>query len=79
MNEGYVYVLSNPAMPGLMKIGRSGNGGKSRASSIYQTGVPSPFKLEFEMYVSNCVETEALIHERLDSKRYNKKREFFLR
>jgi len=75
--QGYVYVLSNPSMPGLLKIGRSINGGKSRAREMYQTGVPAPFTLEFEMLV-DCPETvEALVHEMLQKQRSSHSREFF--
>jgi hypothetical protein len=77
VSSGYVYVLSNPSMPGLVKIGRSINGGEERAKAIYQTGVPTPFKLEFELY-STCHEhLEAIAHDRLHEHRVNQYREFF--
>jgi len=75
--KGYVYVLSNPAMPGYFKIGRSIEGGRKRASTIYQTGVPEPFIVEFEVLVSDCVEAEREAHDSLDEYRENKNREFF--
>lgn len=75
--KGYVYVLSNAAMPGLLKIGRSIHGGKSRAKDIYQTGVPTPFTLEFEMLVDCPATVEALVHEKLGAHRASKSREFF--
>lgn len=75
--SGYVYVLSNPAMPGLRKIGRSIKGGHSRAKSMYQTGVPAPFVLEFEMLVNCAATIEALAHEQLSRYRVSKSREFF--
>ena len=77
---GYVYVLSNPAMPGIVKIGRSKHSGRIRAVEIYKqggTGVPMPFKMEFEIWSKDCVEAELLIHEILDDKRINSNREFF--
>lgn len=75
--SGYVYVLSNSSMPGLLKIGRSIHGGQSRARNMYQTGVPAPFVLEFEMLV-DCPEIiEALAHEALQDHRVNESREFF--
>lgn len=78
--KGYVYVLSNEAMPGLYKIGRSKYGGHTRASAMYKgdTGVPLPFQLVFECLFDDCVEAEALIHEELDSERVNPNREFFM-
>jgi len=55
MKQGYVYILTNPSMPGLVKIGRSKNGGRKRASDLYQTGVPTPFRKRSEL---KLVETE---------------------
>ena len=74
---GYVYVLSNPSMPGAVKIGRSKAGGKSRAQQMYTTGVPTPFVLEFEILVSNAEEVEVAVHEHLQGFRVNGSREFF--
>lgn len=76
-NRGYVYVLSNPSMPGVVKVGRSKIGGKHRAQQIYTTGVPEPFRLEFEVMVDDASEVEALAHERLSFCRVNGSREFF--
>lgn len=58
-SKGYVYILSNPSMPGILKIGRSINGGKGRADALYKndTGVASPFALEFEMIFDDCRKT----------------------
>lgn len=75
--KGYVYVLSNPAMPGVVKIGRSKNGGKSRASALYQTGVPTPFILEFEILVDDSAGVESMAHQKLAEKRVYNGREFF--
>lgn len=77
---GYVYILSNPAMPGILKIGRSINGGRSRANDLYKqggTGVPMPFKMEFEIWSDNCFSSESYIHEELRFCRINESREFF--
>jgi len=44
-NQGIVYVLINPAMPGLIKIGRTNQEDvKYRMSQLYTTGVPLPFE-----------------------------------
>lgn len=77
--KGYVYVLSNPSMPGLVKIGRSKVSGNSRASQLYKgdTGVPTPFELEFECLFDNCIEAEVAVHYELDHLRVNPQREFF--
>lgn len=77
MSKGYIYVLSNPGMPGVVKIGRSINGGKSRASEIYGTGIPAPFNVEFDVLVEDCKEMEKQVHDTLSKHRVNPKREFF--
>ena len=64
-------------MPGFVKIGRSIHGGKKRAKDLYQTGVPTPFNLEFEILVEYPSEVEALAHESLAKFRVNGSREFF--
>ena len=43
MSKGIVYVLSNPAMPDIVKIGKTRDINQ-RLSSLYSTGVPLPFK-----------------------------------
>lgn len=77
MKKGYVYVLSNPGMPGLCKIGRSINGGRDRANEIDGTGVPFPFEVEFECLFEDCVFAEARVHQDLSRFRINPRREFF--
>jgi len=80
-NPGYIYILSNPAMPGILKIGRSSRGGSARASECYAgaTGVPSPFRLVFEIVVNDLFldRAEEQIHDELSLFRVNSQREFF--
>ena len=47
MNEGIVYVLTNPAMPKLVKIGKTGRGVETRLNDLYTTGVPLPFECAY--------------------------------
>lgn len=73
-----VYVLSNPAMPGLVKIGQtSAEDAAIRIGQLYTTGVPFPFKLEFAAKVSNPEEVERALHVAFAPHRPNPKREFF--
>ena len=45
---GIVYVLTNPAMPGIVKIGRTTRGSIDvRLNELYSTGVPVPFECAF--------------------------------
>jgi hypothetical protein len=73
-----VYVLSNPAMPGLVKIGRTDNTDANiRIAQLYTTGVPVPFTLEYACKVSNPDEVESALHIAFGPQRTNPKREFF--
>ena len=73
-----VYVLTNPAMPGLVKIGRTDNtDANSRIGQLYTTGVPVPFTIEYACKVSNPDEVEKALHIAFGPQRINPKREFF--
>ena len=75
--DGYVYILTNESMPGLVKIGKTRRGGRHRATELFQTGVPSPFRLEFEIYTHDCDSLEFSAHNQLSDKRVSSNREFF--
>lgn len=73
-----VYVLTNPAMPGLVKIGRTDqDDANTQIAQLYTTGVPVPFKLEFACKVPNSEEVERALHIAFGPSRVNPKREFF--
>nr|WP_313011758.1 GIY-YIG nuclease family protein [Brucella intermedia] len=76
--EGYVYVLSNPAIPGLVKIGRTTRRPSDRVRELNSaSGVALPFKLEASIRTKYPNWTEKLLHLALDRYRVNQKREFF--
>lgn len=78
--DGYqiVYVLTNPAMPGLVKIGFSTNEDANvRIAQLYTSGVPVPFRLEFACRVRNAKEVERALHVAFGPQRFNPRREFF--
>jgi len=73
-----IYILTNPAMPGLVKVGRTTDPEiQNRMRSLYTTGVPVPFKCAFACMVENSVQLERALHNILDPVRVNKSREFF--
>ena len=73
-----VYVLSNPAMPGMVKIGKTTQSDvEHRMSQLYSTGVPLPFKCEYAVEVDDCSKAEQALHIAFDPYRTNPKREFF--
>lgn len=77
MSKGYVYILSNPMMPGLVKIGKTTREVNARALELYQTGVPTPFKVEHQVLTPDCHVLELKVHAALDQFRVDPGREFF--
>ena len=77
MSAGFIYVLSNPSMPGLVKIGKSSNIARDRARALRTTGVPTPFNVEFEASCRNADEVERRAHRYAQSARVDDAREFF--
>lgn len=74
---GYVYILTNRAMPGLIKIGSTLRDSRSRARELQTTGVPEPFEVAFEIFAENHEAVEREAHQQLSDFRVNTNREFF--
>lgn len=72
-----VYILTNEAMPGLVKIGRTNGDLAGRIRGLYQTGVPLPFELYFACEVQDAAFVEDQLHEAFGDHRVSKNREFF--
>jgi len=73
-----VYLLTNPAMPGLVKIGRtSRDTAQARLDQLYTTGVPVPFELVFACRVEDAARVEQALHIAFAPQRVNARREFF--
>ena len=76
----WVYILSNEAMPGLLKIGFTKNKPTERAKQINaSTGVALDFNVEYTYPCFNAHDLEKEIHIYLEHNgfRVNKKKEFF--
>jgi hypothetical protein len=71
-----IYILTNPAMPGYVKIGQTGNLQK-RLSSLDNTSLPLPFECYFAMEVQSSQNVERLLHDTFANQRVRKSREFF--
>ena len=77
-NSQIVYVLTNPAMPGLVKIGKTTQiEVDGRMKQLYGTGVPVPFDCAFACQVKNAAEVEKALHFAFGQGRVNPNREFF--
>lgn len=78
--SGYVYVLMNPALEGLLKVGKTNRSPAERARELSAaTGVPTPFLVVYEEYFRDCNSAEKYVHTRLeaDGYRHTENREFF--
>ncbi len=76
--HGFVYALSNSAMPGLYKIGSTTRSPYARAKELSSvTGVPSPFSVAVFVAVENASTAESDFHRFLVAFRHTEKREFF--
>ncbi len=73
-----VYALTNSAMPGLIKIGKTTQDDVGiRMSQLYATGVPVPFECIYATEVDDCSKVEAALHITFGPYRINPNREFF--
>ena len=77
MSEGIVYVLTNPAMPGIVKIGKTTRGMGTRLNELYSTGVPLPFECAYAARVEDESKVERAFHQAFGPYRINLRREFF--
>jgi hypothetical protein len=80
MEYGIVYLLTNKAMPGLVKIGMTNRKEiEQRMKELYTTGVPLPFDCAFACQVkkSDCAKIEKALHTAFGPQRINETREFF--
>lgn len=76
--SGVIYILTNPAMPGLVKIGKTlRNSTEARMTELYSTGVPVPFECAYAAKVKDVEAVEKALHSAFEPNRINPKREFF--
>lgn len=76
---GIIYILTNDAMPSMVKIGRtSGDGVERRVAELSRaTGVPLPFKVAVAREVHDAQAVERALHIAFGPDRVNPAREFF--
>ena len=74
--SGVVYILTNESMPGLIKIGKTGNL-KERLGTLNNTSVPFNFQVYFAAEVEDMDEIERSFHDGFVDARVNPRREFF--
>ncbi|PJZ64109.1 hypothetical protein CH371_19795 [Leptospira wolffii] len=75
---GIVYVFTNPAMPGIVKIGMTTRDQiDDRLRELYTTSVPVPFDCAHASRVEDCEKVEKALHIAFGPSRVNPQREFF--
>ena len=78
--KGYVYVMINPSLPNMVKIGKTTKDPNERAKELSAaTGVPTPFVVVFYKPFNDCDTAELTIHNYLEGQGYriSDNREFF--
>lgn len=75
--EGYIYILTNPAFPQLIKIGKTEREVQQRADEISRaTGVPEKFDIDHFVKVQDMENVEKLLH-RIFAPHRRSNKEFF--
>lgn len=78
MSEGFVYILTNAAMPGYVKIGMSAQADVAdRVRQLDNTSAPLPFEVFYAARVPDCRKVERTLHFVFGERRTRTNREFF--
>ena len=72
-----VYILTNPVIPDLVKVGRTTNLEERVRSLSSHSGVPVPFEVYYACVVNDSSNVEKHIHDGFGDHRVNPRREFF--
>lgn len=72
-----VYILTNPVIPDLVKVGRTTNLEERVRSLSSHSGVPVPFEVYYACVVNDSSKVEKHIHDGFGDHRVNPRREFF--
>lgn len=77
MNE-IIYILTNEAMPGYVKIGKTNTNLEQRVRELSaSTSIPLPFTVFYACTVKDARFVEHQLHDAFDDNRVNPRREFF--
>lgn len=77
MNE-IIYILTNEAMSGYVKIGRTSTSLEQRVRGLNSsTSIPLPFTVFYACIVKDAQFVERQLHDAFDDNRVNPRREFF--
>lgn len=71
IKSGYVYILSNPLIEGVIEIRRTIRDPETEIEELYPShGLSSPVLLVYKEYFLNCIQAEAIIHGFLEERNY---------
>ncbi len=73
--RGWLYVMTNPAMPGIVKIGYSAKDPELRAEELNQTGIPHKPIVEYDLLIEEPYLIEQKVHSELQQ--VNEGKEWF--
>jgi hypothetical protein len=73
--KGWVYIITNKAMPNLVKVGYSTKDPELRAEELHTTGVPHRFVVEYDVLVNEPRDIEQAAHNLL--KNHHESKEWF--
>ncbi|MBM7034773.1 GIY-YIG nuclease family protein [Vibrio ulleungensis] len=78
-DSGWVYVISNPSLPGMVKIGMTTRHDyQTRINELNRsTSIPTPFRVEFVHPCQDPLGLEQKLHQIYSGYRVNNRREFF--
>ncbi|MGV6852803.1 MAG: GIY-YIG nuclease family protein [bacterium] len=76
-NTHIIYILTNEAMPDIIKIGKTERPIEQRMRDLYTSGVPVPFECFHASVVDRSKNVESRLHSAFEKYRVNKNREFF--
>lgn len=78
MPEGIIYVLTNEAMSGYVKIGKTSTSVAQRIRELDGTSLPFPFECFHAARVTDMDSAEKYLHDAFADSRVTHRREFFL-
>ncbi|MEZ4527645.1 MAG: GIY-YIG nuclease family protein [Desulfobacterales bacterium] len=75
--NGFLYVMTNPSMPGLVKVGMTKRipTERTKDDDMTSTGIPTKFEVQYYAFFEDIVKSEKIAHSRLSKYHYAK--EFF--
>ena len=75
--KGFIYVMTNSSMPGLLKVGMTSKNPKIRAldKDMNTTGVPTPWKVQYYAWFDDMALAESIAHDKLEQ--YHHAKEYF--